>query len=111
MIPRIVKQIMVRPPMAPPTIAPRFIGSCVEEIGIGPDVENTNEEFITKLELDAGTEDVCTTVAINCEVGLVRARLSTEMELDGVVVASAAFGTGKSLSVRASAPHATYSKD
>lgn len=97
--------------MTPPTIAPGFIGSCLEEVGIGPDVEDMNEEFTTELELGAGTEDVSTTVAVGREAGLVKELLSTEVELDGVAVTSAAFGAGKSLSVRASAPQAMYSKD
>ena len=110
-VPRMVRQITVRPPMAPPTIAPRFIGSCLEEVGIGPDVEGMNEELIIELELDAGTEDVSTTVAVGCEAELVKELLGTEVERDGAVVAPAAFGAGKSLSVRASAPQAMYSKD
>jgi hypothetical protein len=110
-IPRMVKQITVRPPMTPPTIAPRFVGSCLEEVGIGPDVEDMSEEITTELELDADTEDVSTTVAVGREAGLVKELLGAEVELDGVVVASAAFGAGKSLSVRASAPQAMYSKD
>ncbi|KAF2134077.1 hypothetical protein P153DRAFT_381249 [Dothidotthia symphoricarpi CBS 119687] len=105
-IPRMVKQITVSPPMAPPTIGPRFIGSWLEEVGIGPDVD---EEFITELERDAGTENVSTTVAFGCEAELVKELLGTEVGLDGVVVASAAFGTGRSVSVRVSAPQAMYS--
>jgi hypothetical protein len=106
-----VKQITVRPPMAPPTIAPRFLDSCLEEAGIGPDVEDMTEEITTVLELDAGTDDVSTTVAVGREAGLVKELLGIEVELDGVVVASTAFGAGKSLSVRAAAPQAIYSKD
>jgi len=94
--------------MAPPTIAPRFIGSCLEAIGIGSDVEDTNEELITELEIDGGTEDVATTVAVGCETTPIKALLGREVELDD---ASAVFGTGRSLSVRASAPQAMYSKD
>ena len=97
-----VKQITTRLPMTPPTIAPRFIASCLEEVGV---------EFITALELDEDTEDVSTTVAIRCEAELVKELLGREADLDGVVVASTAFGTGKSLSVRACAPQAMYSKD
>jgi hypothetical protein len=101
--PRIVKQITTRPPMAPPTIAPMFVG-------LG--VEDTDEEFTTVLELDAGTEDVSTTVAVGCEAESDNELVGAEVELDCfVVVAFAAFGTGKSLSVRASAPQAMYSKD
>ena len=97
--------------MAPPTIAPRFIGSCLEEVGIGPDVEDINEELITGLELDAGTRAVSSAVAVGCKDDLVRELLGIEVELDGAVVVPALFGTGRSLSVRASAPQAMYSKD
>lgn len=110
-IPRMVRQITVRPPTAPPTIGPIFVGSCLEEAGIESDVEDVNEEFTKVLELDAGTEDVSTTVAVGRESGVVRELLIIEIELSSVVVAATAFGTGKSLSVRASAPQAMYSKD
>ncbi|KAJ4992103.1 hypothetical protein SVAN01_02424 [Stagonosporopsis vannaccii] len=105
-----VKQITVRPPMAPPTMAPRFVGSCLEEVEIVLDVEGMSEEFTT--ELDADTEDASTTVDVGREARLVEELPVTVVELDGVVVVSpAAFRAGKSLSVRASAPHAMYSKD
>jgi hypothetical protein len=106
-----VRQITVRPPMAPPTIGPRFIGSGLEEAGFGSAVEDMNEEVKVGLELDADMEDASATVAIVREAGLVKDVLGMEEELDGVVVASAAFGIGKSFSVRASAPQAMYSKD
>ncbi|KZM18760.1 hypothetical protein ST47_g10017 [Ascochyta rabiei] len=70
-----------------------------------------DEKLTTELELDASTEEVSTTVAVGREAGLVKELLSTEMELDCVVVASTVFKAGKSLSVRASAPQAMYSKD
>lgn len=113
-IPRIVKQITVSPPMAPPTIAPRFIGSCLEEAGIGSDVGDVDEKLVTELEPDAGTEAVSATVAIGRTAGLVKDLPGAEVELDGGgggVVVSAAFGDGRSLSVLASAPQAMYSKD
>jgi hypothetical protein len=97
--------------MAPPTIGPRFIGSGLEEAGFGSAVEDMNEEVKVGLELDADMEDASATVAIVREAGLVKDVLGMEEELDGVVVASAAFGIGKSFSVRASAPQAMYSKD
>lgn len=97
--------------MAPPTIAPRSIGSCWEEVGIVLDIEDSSEELISELELDASVGDVATAVAVGCEVGLVKELLDTEVELDGVAVASTAFGTGSRLSVRASDPQAMYSKD
>jgi hypothetical protein len=106
-----VRQITVRPPIAPPTIGPRFIGSGLEEAGFGSAVEDMDEEVKVGLELDAGMEDVSATVAVVREAGLVKDVLGIEEELDGVVVASAAFGIGKSFSVRASAPQAMYSKD
>lgn len=85
------------------------MGSCLEELGIVPDVEDTNKEFVTELELDAGKEDASTIVAVSCKARLAEELPGTEVELDRVVVASTAFGTGESLSVRASAPQAMYS--
>lgn len=110
-VPRTVKQITTSPPMAPPTIAPRFIVSCLEGVGIEIDVEEVTEDCTTELELDAGTGDVSTTTFFGGEAELLRELLGIEVELDGVVVASAALVAGKSLSVRASAPQAMYSKD
>jgi hypothetical protein len=106
-----VKQITIRPPRAPPTIAPVFIGCCWVEAGIGPDVEDTSAEVIPGLELDAGMEVVPPALAVACEVELERELLGTDEGGDGVVVATAALGTGKSVWVVASAPQAMYSKD
>lgn len=78
-IPVMVKQITIRAPIAPPNIAPRFNGSCSERVGIGPDVEDMNEEFTTEVELDAGTEVVSTTVAVGREAGLVKELPGTEV--------------------------------
>jgi hypothetical protein len=110
-IPRMVRQITVIPPIAPPTIGPMFTGSGLEESGFGSAVEDMDKEVKVGLELDAGMEDVSATVAVVREAGLVKDELGMEEELDGVVVASAAFGIGKSFSVRAFAPQAMYSKD
>lgn len=103
--PRIVRQITTRPPTTPPTIAPRFVGSCLEEVEFGSDVEL---ESATELRLEAGAEEVSATVAVGRDAGLVKWLL---VELDRVVVASTVCRDGKSLSVRASAPQAMYSKD
>jgi hypothetical protein len=116
-IPRMVRQITVRPPITPPTIGPTFTGSGLEEAGFGSAVEDMDEEVKVGLELDAGIEldadmeDASATVAIVREAGLFKDMLGMEEELDGVVVAFAAFGVGKYLTVRASAPQAMYSKD
>jgi hypothetical protein len=50
-------------------------------------------------------------VAVGCKINAITELLGTEVKLDGVVVATTAFGTGKSLAVVASAPQAMYSKD
>lgn len=115
-MPRTVKHMTARPPIAPPTIAARFNGFPPKAGGIGLDVEDANKEFTTLLEprLDADIDKtlVSVTVAVGLEAGLVDELLSEEKELDSVVVVTTAvFGAGKSLSVRASAPHAMYSND
>lgn len=61
--------------------------------------------------LDAGTEEVSTIVAVVGEAGTLKELLGTKVELDGVAAASTAFGVGKSLLFRASAPQIIYSKD
>lgn len=109
--PRTVKQITIRPPIAPPTIAPRCNGSCLAVVEIGSGVEDAIEEFKAELELEVGMGDVSTTVVVGREGRLVKELLSTELKLDGVVVAATELGDGNSLSVRASAPQAMYSKD
>jgi hypothetical protein len=95
-------QIMKRPPMAPPTIAPMFVDSCLEEVGIGYDVEDAKE-------LDVDPADVTTSVGVGCDIEMVKEIPGTGVGLDNVVVADAAFGDGKSLKVPASAPQAMYS--
>ena len=77
----------MRPPIAPPTTAPRLIE------------EDVIEEYTVELELDAGEEVVSTTVAVDRKAGLLTELLITELELDGVAVVSAVVGTGRSLSV------------
>lgn len=109
-VPRIVKQTTMRPPITPPTIAPTFVGSCVEGADIEADVRELDEELVAELELDAGKEDVSTTVTVGSEAGLVEELLGEGIVLS-TVVCTATFGAGNSLSVRASAPQAMYSKD
>ncbi|KAF3034286.1 hypothetical protein E8E12_000878 [Didymella heteroderae] len=112
-----VKQITTRPPIAPPTTAPRFSEEEEEEEGdereedegVGPDGGDVNKECTTELELDAGTEDVSAAAAVDRNAGLFTELLVAEVELDGIVVVSATVGTGKSLSVFAVAPQAIYS--
>ena len=96
----------MRPPIAPPTTAPRLIEEEEEEDdvreddeGMGPDGEDVIEEYTVELELDAGEEVVSTTVAVDRKAGLLTELLITELELDGVAVVSAVVGTGRSLSV------------
>lgn len=101
-----VIQITAGPPMTPPTIAPRFVGSGFEEVGIGPDVEGVSEESASELGLDAGMDVVSTNVVVGREARLVTELLGIEVGLAGVVIASA---VGKSLSVTAAAPQAMYS--
>jgi hypothetical protein len=88
-----------------------FIGSFWVEAETGSAVEDTDAEVVPKLELDPSTDDDCTTVAVGSEVDPVTELLGTDVRLDGVVVATVVFGTGKSLAVVASAPQAMYSKD
>ena len=107
-IPRMVRQITIRPPIAPPTTAPRLIEEGEEEEeaevreddeGVGPDGEVVIKEYTVELELDVGIEDVSTTEPVERKAGLLKELLVTEVELDDVAVVSATVGIGRSLSV------------
>jgi len=102
-VPRMVRQINARPPRTPPTIAPIFVDSCFKVMGIEPDVAAT--------DVSAGVVDVSRDVGVGCETEVVKDILGTDVGLDDVGVADAAFGDGKSLSVPALAPQAMYSYD
>ncbi|KAF3050527.1 hypothetical protein E8E11_009425 [Didymella keratinophila] len=112
-----VKQIMIRPPIAPPTTAPMFSeegeedegDEREEDEGVGPDGGDVIKECTAELELDAGTGDVSAAAAVDRNDRLFTELLIAEVELDGIVVVSATVGTGKSLSVLAVAPQAIYS--
>jgi hypothetical protein len=102
-----VRQITIRPPIAPPTTAPRLIEEGEEEEaevreddeGVGPDGEVVIKEYTVELELDVGIEDVSTTEPVERKAGLLKELLVTEVELDDVAVVSATVGIGRSLSV------------
>lgn len=113
-----VKQITTRPPIAPPTTAPRFSGGEEEEEGdereeeeegVGSDGGDVIKECTTELELEAGTGEVSAAADVDRNAGLFAELLVAELDFDGVEVVSATVGTGKSLSVFAVAPQAMYS--
>lgn len=84
-----VRQITVRPLMAPPTIAPMFRGS-----GLGG--EDVEEGVVDGVKLDVGMGDGFKPVPVGGEVELPREMLGIEVEVDEivdfVVVASVDFG-------------------
>lgn len=79
-----------------------FVDSCLEVMGIGPDVEDATD-------VSAGAVDVSRDVGVGCETEMAKEVLGKDVGLDGVVFADAVFGDGKSLSVPALAPQAMYS--
>lgn len=97
-----VKQITIRPPIAPPTTAPRFSEEDEEDEGdgrednegVGPDGGDVMVECTTELELNAGMEDVSTAAGVDRDTGLFMELLVAEVELDDIVVVSATVGTG-----------------
>jgi hypothetical protein len=99
MIPTMVKQITVMPPITPPIIAPRFTDFCLEDVDIGLNIAGTCKELV------ADTADDVWAAEMPSEM------VGKEVETDGVVFASAVFGNRNNVSVRASDPQAIYSND